>query len=946
MESGEAMRLSTNELRIRASGFAKKWAEAHYEKGETQTFYNEFFEIFGIERRRVARYEEQVKKLNDKTGFIDLFWPKVLLVEQKSAGRDLARAAEQAGHYFDALKDSEKPRYQLVCDFQNFELLDRDTRTFSYFKLEELPQKIELFNFVSGREQREFKDQDPVNIKASELMGAIHDELEASGFKGHDLERFLVRLVFMLFADDTGIFEPRDILLDLIESRTRDDGSDTGLWIGQLFEVLNTPEDARNTNLDEDLNKFPYVNGALFAERLPAASFTSSMRETLIEACRFNWSAVSPAIFGSLFQSVMDAKERRKKGAHYTTEKNILKVIGPLFLDELKAQFGRIKALKRGKAATLEAFRAGLGKLTFLDPACGCGNFLIIAYRELRLLEMDVLRELNPEGQRDIGVTTISTLDVDQFYGIEFEEFPSLIAEVAMWMMDHIMNNRLSLEFGQTFIRIPLRKSPHIRHADALEMDWNDLLPAKDCSYVLGNPPFIGAKFQSDLQRGQVRQIAKLGGSGGTLDYVCAWFLKAGAFAREGKAQIAFVSTNSITQGEQVAQLWPLLFDRFKLEIAFAHRTFAWGSEARGVAHVHVVIIGLTRVDMEPPVKRLFSYEDIKREPIESQHAALTPYLFDAGSVANRHLVVEEVSYPLNGLPKLVIGSKPIDGGYLIFNDEEQRNFVTEYPDSADLLHPYVGSEEYLNGGSRWILALENVAPERIRGVAPILERIKSVRQYRLGEIPARGKDAEKKKAPGISSLALAEMPTKFHVTVVPKTPFLVIPKVSSERRRYVPIGWLQPPTIASDLVFVLEGGGVSRFGVLTSTMHMAWLRQIGGRLKSDYRYSIGLVYNTFPWPEISPAQEAKIAELAQAVLDARAAWPDSTLADLYDPDLMPPNLRKAHTALDLAVDRLYRKAPFTSERERVEHLFGLYEKMVAPIEAAAKAKSHRKKPG
>ena len=396
------MRLSTNELRIRAHAFAKKWADAAYEKGETQTFYNEFFAIFGVERRVVARYEEHVKKLNNKTGFIDLFWPKVLLVEQKSAGRDLNKASEQAGEYFDALKGADKPRYQLVCDFQNFELLDRDTREMSFFKLADLPDKIEQFNFIRGLERREFKDQDPVNIKASELMGAIHDALEDSGYRGHDLERFLVRLVFLLFADDTGIFDPRDILLDLIESRTREDGSDVGAWLDRLFQVLNTPEDTRNKNLDEDLNKFPYINGDLFAERLPTTDFTAAMRETLLEACRFNWSAVSPAIFGSLFQSVMDAKERRKKGAHYTTEKNILKVIGPLFLDDLRAEFTRLKALKRGRAGELEAFRRRLGALTFLDPACGCGNFLIISYRELRLLELEILTELNPLGQRDL----------------------------------------------------------------------------------------------------------------------------------------------------------------------------------------------------------------------------------------------------------------------------------------------------------------------------------------------------------------------------------------------------------------------------------------------------------------------------------------------------------------------------------------------------------------
>ena len=690
------MRLSTNELRNRAAAFAQAHANATYEKGETQTFYNEFFHIFGVERRQVARYEEHVKKLNNKSGFIDLFWPRVLLIEQKSAGRDLVKAAEQAGEYFDALKDSEKPRFQLVCDFQNFELLDRDTRKTDYFKLAELPNKIELFNFISGREQRVFKDQDPVNIQASELMGTIHDELEASGYKGHDLERFLVRLVFMLFADDTGIFEPRDILLDYIQNRTQPDGSDTGSKLAELFQVLNTPEDARNKNLDEDLNKFPYVNGDLFAEVLPFASFTAQMRETLIEACNFNWAKVSPAIFGSLFQSVMDAKERRKKGAHYTTEKNLMKVIGPLFLDELKAEFARLKDLKRGRAQGLEAFRQGLGKLTFLDPACGCGNFLIIAYRELRELELSVLRELNPQGQRDIGVEQISALDVDQFYGIEFEEFPARIAEVAMWMMDHIMNNQLSLEFGQTFIRIPLKKSPHIKHADALETDWNSLLPAAQCSYVLGNPPFIGQSYQSPIQRLQMAKvIGHKSGRAGSLDYVGAWFLKAGAYANQGRAKIAFVSTNSITQGEQVAQLWPLLFERYKMEIAFAHRTFAWGSEARGVAHVHVVIIGLSRADMEPAVKRLFSYENIKGDPIESHHTGLTAYLIDASNLKNRHLVVQDTKKSTMGSPPMMRGNQPTDGGNYIFDTEEKAKFLALEANAEKLLRPFVGSVEF-----------------------------------------------------------------------------------------------------------------------------------------------------------------------------------------------------------------------------------------------------------
>lgn len=926
------MRLSWNEIRIRAHGFAEKWCDAHYEKGETQTFYNEFFEIFGVERRRVARYEELIRKLDNRHGFIDLFWPKVLLVEQKSAGRDLSLAAVQAGEYFDAIRDSDKPRWQLLCDFQNFELMDRDTRESWSFTLAELPRHVELFGFILGIEKRSFRDQDPVNIEASELMGAIHDALEESGYRGHGLERYLVRLVFILFADDTGIFEPRDILLDLMESRTRDDGSDTGLWLHRLFEVLDTPEEERQRNLDEDLTKFPYVNGDLFADRLPVADFNARMREAFIEACRFNWSEVSPAIFGSLFQSVMDADERRKKGAHYTTEKNIMKVIGPLFLDDLRAEFEKIKARRDSRRrGELEAFRRRLGTLTFLDPACGCGNFLIIAYRELRQLELEALRELNPEGQRDIGIVTISTLDVDQFYGIEFEEFPARIAEVAMWMMDHIMNNKLSLEFGQTFIRIPLSKSPHIRHADALEFDWNDLLPAHKCSYVFGNPPFIGAKYQSEKQRAQVRAIARLGGSGGTLDYVAAWFLKAGAYVREGRAEIAFVSTNSITQGEQVAQLWPLLFDRYRLEIAFAHRTFAWGSEARGVAHVHVVVVGLTRADMEPDVKRLFSYPDIKADPVESRHKALTAYLFDAGEVANRHRVVEETVVPVSPRPKISFGNMPNDGGHLILSVEERDALLRDHAELSDLVRPLIGAADMLNGKHRYCLWLSDIDPSRLRASAFVQERVRQVKAYRL-------------RSTRKATQKLAATPTLFGEIRHTNSPFVLVPRHTSERRDYVPYGFYQADAIAHDSSLFMPNAGLPDFGVLTSVMHMAWLRNIGGRLKSDYRYSISLVYNTFPWPEMTPAQEERIAALAQDVLDARAEFAGSTLSDLYDPDLMPPKLRRAHQALDRAVDRLYRGKPFASERERVEHLFGLYEKLVAPVEAAAKAKPKRKR--
>ena len=461
------MRLSWNEVRTRAAAFSEDWHDASYEKGETHSFYNDFFEVFGVRRRNVARYEEHVSKLNDKHGFIDLFWPGVLIVEQKSSGRDLESAYEQAGDYFDALPEHEKPRYILVSDFQHFALSDLDEQETGSFELKDLPAHVESFGFIMGVQRKTFRDQDPVNIAAAELVGKLHDALNSVGYREENLERFLVRIVFCLFADDTGIFDTRDIFSEFIETRTSDDGSNLGALLTELFQVLNTPESKRISTRDEDLLQFPYINGELFDGPLHIPAFDASMRRLLLDACNFDWSNISPAIFGALFQSVMDPVERRAAGAHYTTEKNILKVIEPLFLDDLRAEFERLKVRKDSRRISeLQRFQRKLVDLRFFDPACGCGNFLIISYRELRLLEIDVIREIRTatgaSGQAMLDIELISLVNVDQFYGIELGEFSARIAETALWMMDHIMNNRLSLEFGQSFTRIPLSTSPHI----------------------------------------------------------------------------------------------------------------------------------------------------------------------------------------------------------------------------------------------------------------------------------------------------------------------------------------------------------------------------------------------------------------------------------------------------------------------------------------------------
>ena len=799
------MRLSWAEIRRRAKAFSEDWKDARYEKGETQSFYNDFFEIFGINRRRVAVFEKKVDLIDaNKRGYIDLFWPSVLLVEQKSAGKDLFKAEGQALDYVLGLRDKDLPKYVLTCDFQRFRLLELDTRREVEFTLPQLYKHVEHFGFMVGVQRRVYGRQAEVSIKAAELLGKLHDALEDNNYRGIDLERMMVRLLFCLFADDTGIFESKDDFLYLIEERTDEDGGNVGRVLNYLFEILDTPEDQRQKVEDPEFAKFPYVNGELFKGAVRTPNFDKQMREDLLDCCRFDWGAVSPAIFGSLFQSVMDKKERREKGAHYTTEPNIMKLIGPLFLDELREELDRLKARRDGaKRAALLAFQDKLGGLKFFDPACGCGNFLVVTYRELRRMEQEALEQIfDPNSPMMLEVEAISIVRLNQFYGMELEEFPAHIAEVAMWMTEHLANIELGRTFGKVFADIPLSDSATIIHGDALETDWDEVLPHEDCFAVMGNPPFRGAKYQSEQQRQQVRNIAQLGKSGGTLDFVAAWFLKAGAYINKGPTRIGFVATNSITQGEQVAQLWPILFERYGLEIDFAHRTFAWGSDARGKAHVHVVIIGLAHRDHERSDKRLFSYDDINGEPDETRHKALMPYLFGADTVANRHLVVGEVSAPLDKAPVLRTGSKPVDGGYMIFTPSE---LVTAREEDARIDHyvrPYIGADEFLNGGTRYILVAQGTNPNEIREIAPLHERISLVRKWRKGEIAKKNSKSGEDRS-GVTARELADFPLEYHVTVIPDGPFLVVPENGSQRRPYVPAGWLEPPVVPSSLIRV-----------------------------------------------------------------------------------------------------------------------------------------------
>jgi hypothetical protein len=764
-------------------------------------------------------------------------------------------------------------------------------------------------------------DEDSINLRAVAIMSDLHDALEAGGYKGHELERFLVRVLFCLFADDTGIFERESFRL-YIEDRTKADGSDLGLHLARLFEVLNTPPDKRQKNLDESLAAFPYVNGDLFAEKLSFADFNRDMRNSLLACTRFDWSCISPAIFGSLFQGVMEPRERRQIGGHYTSERDILKVARALFLDDLRAEFERVRRNKNH----LKQFHRKLSRLRFFDPACGCGNFLVVTYRELRLLEIEVLKALNGK-QQHFDIQTLSLVNVDAFYGIEIGEWPARIAEVAMWLMDHQMNVRLSEAFGQYFVRLPLTKSPTIVCGNALRLDWRAVLPPDHCSYVLGNPPFVGGKFQTDEQRADMRSVARKVDGGGLLDYVAGWYFKAAEYIRDTKIVAGFVSTSSITQGEQVGALWNALSRRFGLKIHFAYRTFPWESEARGKAHVHVVIIGFAAFNADG--KRIYECHDEKA--MASAAKNISPYLVEGPdrALANRQK-------PLCDVPEIGIGNKPIDGGYYLFTPEEKAQFLRAERGAKKFFRRWIGSDEFLNNLERWCLWLGECSPKELRQLPETKKRVALVAKYRRGEIPAKGKaDEERNKKRNELTRKLADTPTRFHVENMPKSKFLLIPKVSSERRRYIPAGFMSPPTLVSDLVFVFPKATLYHFGVLSSAMHMAWVRQVCGRLESRYRYSAKLVYNNYPWPDApTEKQRSTVEAAAQAVLDAREGHlaAGETLADLYDPVAMPAKLVKAHAALDRAVERCYRRQPFTGERERVEFLFALYEKLAAPL--------------
>ncbi|MGZ9735991.1 DNA methyltransferase [Flavobacterium sp. GNP002] len=900
------MALSWNEIKDRAVRFSKEWENTTNEEADAKSFLDAFFDVFGITRKKIGTFEHRVKKLSDADGYIDLLWKGTILVEMKSRGKNLNKAFQQAIDYTHGLKQNELPKYVLVCDFYYFRLYDTEEQTTVEFTLNDLVQNVQSFGYLLGYQKKTYKEQDPANIKAAELMGKLHDRLEEIGYEGHPLEVYLVRILFCLFAEDTTIFDKQQFQ-DFIENRTADDGSDLAGKIQELFQVLNTPKEKRFKNLDEQLNDFPYVNGKLFEEVLPSASFDTKMRLALLDCCYIDWSKISPAIFGSMFQSVMNPKERRNLGAHYTSESNILKLIKPLFLDELWTEFESIK----GNKNKLPEFHKKISQLKFLDPACGCGNFLVITYRELRLLELEVLRATYKSGQGVLDIREIMWLDVDMMCGIEYEEFPARIAEVAMWLMDHQMNMMISNEFGQYFARLPLKKSARIVHGNALEVNWEEVISKKDLSYIIGNPPFIGSRIMNKQQKEDLTRVFNNSKNVGELDYVTGWYLNAAKYIQNTKIKVAFVSTNSIVQGLQTAILWGQMINKYDIKIHFAHKTFKWSNEAKGNAAVYCVIVGFA--NFESNNKSIFEYEDIKGEAHEIKAKNINPYLVDG-----KNIFVEKKSYPICNVPKMNFGNMPADGGELLFTTEEKNIFIEREPQSRKYFRKILGSQELINNIERWCLWLEDIEPNELKKLKLVLDRVQNVKKIRENS----------------SRPQLASIPHLFAQITQPKgLDFIIIPSVSSERRKYIPIGFENSNVVASNLCLIIPNGNLFHFGVLMSQMHMAWVKTTCGRLKSDFRYSKDIVYNNYPWPENPTEKQIKtIEEKAQNVLDVRALFPASSLADLYDPLTMPPALVKAHNELDKAVDAAYSKQTFSSEAKRMEFLFELYEKYTAGL--------------
>lgn len=922
--------MTEKEQKKAAKEFALRWQGKGYEKGQSQQFWIDLLvNVYGVDDiAGFISFEDQVHL--DHTSFIDGYIKSThVMIEQKSLGKDLRKAIrqsdgsllnpfQQAKRNVTELPLSQHPRWIVTCNFEEFLVYDMEKPNGEpeQIFLKDLAKDYYRLQFLVDTENENLKKEMEVSLKAGDLVGKLYDAV-LKQYKDPDspetlksLNMLCVRLVFCLYAEDAGIFGHHEMFGNYLKQFSPKDSRKALI---ELFQVLDTKTADRDPYMDDELAAFPYVNGGLFAdENIEIPRFTEEIVDLLVNkaSAGFDWSEISPTIFGAVFESTLNPETRRSGGMHYTSIENIHKVIDPLFLDNLKAEFAEICEVKVNKTRRnkLEEFRSKLASLTFLDPACGSGNFLTETYISLRRLENEALKAIHG-GQMLLGGEgefNPIKVGIHQFYGIEINDFAVTVAKTALWIAESQMMKETEEIMDTNLDFLPLKSYANITEANALRIDWESVVPKENLSYIMGNPPFVGARMMSDPQKADVFNIFDGVKNNGNLDYVACWYKKASDLMTGTTIKTALVSTNSITQGEQVAILWKTLFDK-GVHIDFAHRTFRWDSEATLKAHVHCVIIGFSKCS-DSSKRRIF---DNGTEKIARN---INGYLIDADSIS-----IDSRKKPLCDVPEIGIGNKPIDDGNYLFTEEEMLEFIKKEPKSNPYFKLWYGSYEFINRKPRYCLWLGDCSPKALREMPECLKRVENVKKFRLSS-----KSAGTRK--------IAEKPTRFHVENMPNTDSIIVPKVSSERRRYIPIGMIDKNTFASDLVFLIPDAELYHFGVLTSNIHMAWTRTVCGRLKSDYRYSKDIVYNNFPWCSPTDKQKAAIEHTAQMILDARAKYPDCSLADLYDETTMPPELRKAHQLNDKAVMQAYGFSLKMTESECVAELMKLYQRLVKDV--------------
>ncbi|MBQ8298087.1 MAG: class I SAM-dependent DNA methyltransferase [Ruminococcus sp.] len=912
--------MTEKEQKTAAKKFAEYWKDRGYEKGESQKFWIDLLtNVYGVtDIAGFISFEDQVKL--DHTSFIDGYIEAThVMIEQKGLGKDLRKGIkqsdgsvlspfQQAKRYAAELPYSKRPRWIITCNFSEFLVYDMEKPNGEpeQILLKDLPKEFYRLQFLVDTGSEHLKKEMEISLKAGDLVGKLYDAI-LKQYKNPDdpetlksLNKLCVRLVFCLYAEDAGIFGKHGMFHDYLKKYPV---NEVRHKLVELFRILDTKEDDRDPYLDEDLLAFPYVNGGLFAdENIEIPRFTEEIVQLLLSNASedFDWSGISPTIFGAVFESTLNPETRRSGGMHYTSIENIHKVIDPLFLDSLKAELEDIKALKveKTRQQKLRDFRKKLSTLVFLDPAAGSGNFLTETYISLRRLENDALFE-ETHGQMMLGMENVIQVSIGQFYGIEINDFAVTVAKTALWIAESQMMQETEQLMQIDLDFLPLKSYANIVEGNALRIDWESVVPKDRLSYIMGNPPFVGVNYMSDSQREDMDNIWT-GVKRGKLDYVTCWYLKAVEYMKNTSIQTTLVSTNSVSQGEQATTLWKKVFEQ-GAHIDFAHRTFQWDSEASLKAHVHCVIIGFSYVSLK---KRIYE----SGRMIEAKN--INGYLLDAPTI-----IIEERSRPICNVPAIVRGSQATDNGFYLFTPEEKEEFVKNEPQSERYFKRFMMGREFINNIERWCLWMPEMSPLELKKCPKILQRVQQVKEFRLSS-----KNTQTKQS--------ANIPWRFGQYRAPAERFIAFAKVSSERRRYIPFGFLTNDVIPGDKLFTIPDATLYMFGVLTSNVHMAWMRTVCGRMKSDYSYSTTIVYNNFPWCNPTPEQKAKIEQTAQAILDARAKYHDCSFADLYDELTMPPELRKAHQQNDFAVMAAYGFDRKITESECVAELMGMYREM------------------